>query len=318
MLTYPPTFLQNIHNAFGSEGDRWLANLPNLLAQAAARWNLSIGEPLLLSYNYVCAASVSEAERLRRGWPNRQVVLKMGVPNREFASELNALRLFNGQGAVRLLDADDENYMFILERLFPGEMLTTLEDDERRTHIACDVMTRIWRPVPKNEMDAPPWNRFIRLSEWFEPLSGIRPRFGGGTGPFQTWLVERVERLLPQLFAEAQTYHLIHGDLHHFNILSSGGDWLMIDSKGVVGPAAYECGPLLTNPIPDWPYRPAAIRQTERRIAILSERLGFTREHIRDWALCHCLLSAFWDLTEENTGTDYALACAEMIASAHV
>jgi streptomycin 6-kinase len=199
--------------------------------------------------------------------------------------------------------------MFVLERLRPGEMLVSVGDDEKRTAIACDVMTHLWRPAPQGLP-------LIRLSDWFAELSKLRPRYAGGTGPFPKKLVEQVEALLLELFATSCPPRLIHGDFHHFNILSSERGWLAIDPKGVIGPPEYECAPLLINPIPDLPYLPDAIRLTGRRIAILSERLGFPRERIRDWGLCHALLSAWWDLADDDTGGEYALTCAEMIASA--
>jgi streptomycin 6-kinase len=301
-MNLPADFLHNIHTAFGVDGKQWLENLPSLLEEAAQKWELTLGEPLLLSYNYVCAAKRADGT---------DVVLKLGVPNRELKSELAALRLFNGDGACRLLEADDDRYMFLLERLKPGEMLTTLKDDEEATHIAADVMTHLWRKPPSDE-------GFIKLSEWFAALDGLRPRYAGGTGPFPKWLVERVESLLPELFADPNPPVLMHGDFHHFNVLSSERGWLAIDPKGVIGPAGYECGPLLMNPIPDFPYRPEAVRQTERRIAILSERLGFTREHIRDWGLCHCLLSGWWDLAEDDTGSEYTVGCAQVLAKANI
>lgn len=296
-LNLPPDFLHNIQNAFGEAGRRWLAELPSLLEEAAQTWDLTLGEPLLLSYNYVCAAKRADGS---------EVVLKLGVPNRELLSELNALRLFNGDGACRLLEADEQRSMFLLERLRPGKMLVELENDDERTHIAADLMQRIWRTPPQTE-------EFIRLSEWFAELHGLRPRYQGGTGPFPKNLVEQVESLLPELFAQSEAPVLMHGDFHHFNILSSERGWLVIDPKGVIGPPGYEVGPLLINPIPDWPYRPESKRQTERRIAILSERLGWPRPIIRDWGLCHCLLSAWWDLTSDDTGIEYSLACAELL-----
>ncbi len=296
-MNLPANFLHNIHNAFGEAGQRWLNELPSLLEEAAQKWDLTLGEPLLLSYNYVCAAKRADGS---------DVVLKLGVPNRELLSELNALRLFHGKGACRLLESDEERYMFLLERLRPGEMLVKLENDDERTRIAADLMQRIWQTPPKVE-------GFIQLSEWFAELNGLRPRYQGGTGPFPRRLVEQVESLLPGLFADSVPQILMHGDFHHFNILSSERGWLVIDPKGVIGPPGYEVGPLLTNPIPDWPHRPEAKRQTERRIAILSERLGWERETILDWGICHCLLSAWWDLTPDDSGIDYSIACADLL-----
>lgn len=299
-MNLPADFIRNICHSFGATGEQWLRDLPALLDEAAEKWGLTIGEPLLLSFNYVTAAKRADGT---------DVVLKIGVIDREFISELTALRHFNGDGCVRLLEADDEKCMFVLERLKPGEMLLSLADDDKRTEIACEVMSHLWRP-------APPGLPLIQLSDWFAQLSKLRPRYGGGTGPFPKTLVEQVESLLPELFAASEPFALLHGDFHHFNILSSGRGWLAIDPKGVIGPKGYECGPLLTNPYPNFPYQPDAVRQTKRRIAILSERLGLPREHIREWGLCHALLSAWWDLTEADTGGEYALACAEMIEKA--
>lgn len=298
-------FVRNICHSFGAEGQRWLADLPDLLNQAARRWDLSLGEPFLLSYNYVCAAARAD------GTP---AVLKIGVPNREILSEMTALRLFAGEGACRLLEADDENYTYLLERLDPGQMLLTLADDEARTHIACQVMTRLWRP-------APPELSFIPLTSWFGELDKLRPAYAGGTGPFPRWLVERVEALLPDFLHPSNPQMLIHGDFHHFNVLSAARSelgWLAIDPKGVVGPVGYEVGPLLINPWDDLLKVNDVLEVTERRLAILSEHLRLPRAELRDWGLCHCLLSAWWDTDETGQGGQYALDCAELLARAKV
>jgi streptomycin 6-kinase len=301
MMNLPPVFLENIRKYFGDEGEKWLSRLPALIEYAVQRWNLTDLQQFVdLSVNYVAFARRNEEE----------VVLKIGVINHEFISEMTALRIFNGDGAVKLLEADEENYMFLMERLRPGEMLVTLEDDDLRTHIACDVMTHLWRHKPQGPL--------IRLSEWFEGLKGLRIRFKGGTGPFPTALVERAESLLPELFTSSSPPVLLHGDLHHFNILSSERGWLAIDPKGVIGPPGYEVGPLLINPFGDFLQTSDAVRITERRLSILSERLGYPRERLRDWGLCHAVISAWWDLKEDGTGGEYSIGCAEVIAKAKV
>jgi streptomycin 6-kinase len=136
--------------------------------------------------------------------------------------------------------------------------------------------------------------KFIRLEDWFAELKNIRPKFDGGTGPFPREIFEHVETILPELFMGEQ--QLIHGDFHHFNILSSERGWLIIDPKGVVGPVGYEIGPLMLNP---W-YGSMDSHQfkvhAERRVDIFRERLGWEREKIIGWALAHSVLSAYWDL----------------------
>ena len=94
--------------------------------------------------------------------------------------------------------------------------------------------------------------------------------FNGGTGPFNEKLVERVERSVKDFFAENHKPVLMHGDFHHYNILSSERGWLVIDPKGVIGPACYEVGPLLINPWGDLLKRndlPADDAETDRHPA---------------------------------------------------
>lgn len=296
-MNLPSEFVANIEGVFGKAGRRFLANLPALIEEASHKWGLTNVRPSPeLSYNFVAFA--------RRG--DEQVVLKMGVPNRELKSEMAALRLFNGEGACRLIDHDVRKYWMLLERLQPGVMLVTLEDDEQATRIAAEVMQRIWRPAPVEDA-------FIRLSDWFDGLKKLRPHFKGRTGPFDEKLVERVESSVKDFFAENHKPVLMHGDFHHYNILSSERGWLVIDPKGVIGPACYEVGPLLINPWGDLLNGNHYRQLTKRRIDILHEQLGFERERIREWGLAHAVLSAWWSI-EDHGDWRYAANFAEMIA----
>ena len=296
-MNLPSEFINNIEGVFGEAGRQFLANLPTLIDQASQTWGLTDVHPSPeLSYNFVAFTKRGE----------EQVVLKMGVPNRELKSEMAALRLFNGEGACKLIDCDEEKYWMLLERLQPGVMLATVEDDEDATHIAAEVMQKIWRPAQKDDV-------FIRLSDWFGGLKNLRPMFNGGTGPFNEKLVERVEGSVKDFFIENHQPVLMHGDFHHFNILSSERGWLVIDPKGVIGPAGYEVGPFLINPWDDLLSGNNYRQMTKRRIDILHERLGFERERIREWGLAHAILSAWWSI-EEHGDWHYALAFAEMIA----
>ena len=297
-MNLPSDFIQTIQNTFGDDGRTWLVALPDLTDQAARAWGLTNIQPVSnLSYNFVAFA-----KHLNEG-----VVLKIGVPNRELTSEMTALRFFDGKGAVRLLEADQERFMFLLERLKPGEMLATVNDDDQATHIAADVMLNLWRPAPIE-------GAFIQLSDWFKSFEKLRVRFEGGTGPLEKSLVERAGYSVAYFFSEDYAPMLIHGDLHHYNILSSGDSWLAIDPKGMVGPAAYEVGPLLMNPLGSLD-RSDAVQITSRRIDILSERLGFERERIREWGIAHAVLSAWWSI-EDNVDCKYSVRCAEVIARA--
>jgi streptomycin 6-kinase len=310
-MNLPPEFVSNIQNTFEERGYTFLKTLPESTAEASMLWGLTDVQPAEnLSYNFVAFA--------KRG--DEEVVLKMGVPNRELKSEIAALRLFNGEGACKLIDYEEEKYWMLLERLRPGVMLSTLENDEEATYIAADVMQKIWRPVEskslllENRQQAVGLqNDFIRLSDWFNGLKRLRAMFNGETGPLNEKLVARVEHSVKDFFAENHKPVLMHGDFHHFNILSSERGWLVIDPKGVIGPACYEVGPFLINPWGDLLSGKDNRRMTKRRIDILHEQLGFERERIREWGLAHAVISAWWSI-EDNGDWGYAAEFAEMIA----
>lgn len=308
MLDLPPNFIQTIQNTFQGEGQRWLDSFPNLLDNASRRWRLTDIQPVSnLSYNFVAFAKQSPSPSGRGARGEGEVVVKLGIPNRELASEIAALRLYDGRGACRLLDADAEKGMFLLELLLPGRMLSTLEDDEVATRIAAEVMHQVWRPVPENRGD------FIQLKDWFNGFKRLRQRFNGGTGPMPEKLVETAESLSQELLAENKDEALLHGDFHHFNVLESERGWLAIDPKGVVGPRGYEVGPLLINPNDRFLNGSNPQVQTKKRIAILSEILGMERERIRSWGLCHAVLSAWWSIEDNDPGWgEYSLRCAEI------
>jgi len=312
-MQLPDSFIKTFTSAFKKDGEAFLAVLPSLIDEASKRWGLSNVIPVSnLSFYFVAFA--------KRG--SEDVILKMGVPNLEFSSEMAALKLFNGNGACQLIDCDEKHGFLLLERLTPGTMLAEIENDDERTHIAADVMQRLWKPLETLELDSLLFNsgqqaarlqKFIKLSDWFDELKTVRPKFDGGTGPFPKEIFERVESFLPELFAD-KDIKLIHGDFHHFNILKSEErGWLIIDPKGVIGPAGYEVGPLMINP---WGSLSDGISfkvQTERRIDIFRERLDWERENLIRWSLAHSVLSAWWDF-ESGLDWEYSMNCARVFA----
>jgi len=333
-MNLPPDFISTITNTFGEEGEALIANLPALIDEASQRWGLTNVQPVSnLSYNFVAFARRGEVisphdtsilQTNGRGdpAPTQNVILKIGVPRDELTSEIAALRLFNGEGACQLLDADEEKGFLLLERLYPGAMLSTLEDDEEATHIAAEVMQKIWRTSPLESGSLLPiaqkqasgfQSPFLQLTDWFDGLKKIRPMFNGGMGPFNEKIVERVERSVKDFFAENHMPVLMHGDFHHYNILSSERGWLVIDPKGVIGPAGYEVGPLMINPWNSFSNRINLRLRVKRRIDILHEHLGWERERILEWSLAHAVISAWWNI-EDNTGWEYAIQFAEMLA----
>jgi streptomycin 6-kinase len=304
MNTIPDRFARVIVELHGPAGAEWLKRLPALIVACERRWSLSVLPPFSgLSYNYVAPAVRCD------GTPT---VLKLGFPNRELRTEIAALRQINGDGIVQLLDADPDQGALLLEHLKPGTSLSSLPDDVQATSIAAQVMRRIWRAVP-------PEHAFPSITEWADGLRKLRLRYGGTTGPFPTSLVEEAEALFSELTSSMAELMLLHGDLHHDNILAAERQpWLAIDPKGVVGEPAYEVGALLRNPGTRLLAEPQPGRILARRVYQLAEELGFERARLRGWALAQAVLAAWWSLEDHGHGWERGLAYAELLAEVQV
>lgn len=291
----PEQFQRTVRGAFPG-GIAWLDALPSLITDCEHRWRLRVAEtPFDLSYNFVAPAVTEHGV---------DVVVKIGVPCRELRNEITALGLYGGGAAVELLAADQQAGILLLERAQLGSKLSELDDDERATVIAAEVMRELWRPLP-------PAHEFPTAADWAAGLPRLRQGFAGGTGPFDARLIAAAESLFAELLGSAEAPVLVHGDLHHFNILSATRrPWLAIDPKGLAAEPAYEVGALLRNPTPNRYLDPA---RQHRRVAVLAEQLGFDRRRIAGWACAQAVLSACWLYEDEAGGWESMMACADVL-----
>ncbi len=285
----PPVFIYKNTSERGVRGVEWLRELPAILEDCERRWSIAIGPPFDgLSYNYVAPAVRADGTRL---------VIKC-FPSREFSAEADALRIYGGVGAVAMLEYDPELGVMLLERIEPGVMLSTLEDDAQATSIAASVMRQIRHPAPEG-------HRFPSVEEWAQGLVELRARYNGGTGPFPAYVVDKAERLYAELLPSQGVRVVLHGDLHHYNILSAERQpWLAIDPHGVVGEAEYEIGALIRNPVPQILFEPEPGRILKRRMDQLADELGFDRRRIYGWAMAQAVLSAWWTVEDSDGNVD--------------
>jgi hypothetical protein len=96
-MNIPPTFARNVVENWPGDGELWLAALPDLIAEIAEDWQLVLGPSFSLSLHWVTAATRADG---------LSAVLKLGVPAEHRACEVQALQLYDGRGAVRLLAED--------------------------------------------------------------------------------------------------------------------------------------------------------------------------------------------------------------------
>lgn len=297
MQPVPDAFNENVIDVHGKIGADWLRGLERTIAECERRWSLRVMPPFAnLSYNYVAPALCADGTA---------AVLKLGVPQAGFLTEKEALRHHDGRGMVRLLEADNGLGAMLLEHLKPGMLLSTITDDQQATSICAQVMRELRRPPP-------PEHQFPTVFKWASGLEKLRDHFGGSTGPFPAYLVEKAEMLFSELVGTMGPPVLLHGDLHHYNILSAARKpWLAIDPKGVVGEAEYEVGAFVRNRLlPGTNLE----RLLARRVDQFADELDFDRERILGWSIAQAVLSAWWSYEDNGYIGEEAIICAKSLA----
>jgi len=305
---YDANFARRIEGAFGDAGRRWLHGLPQVIHRYAERWSLSWPDgdgpnPYPLSQGWV--APVDDAA-------GQSLVLKLGVPGPEFTSEVVAIEFMGGTGArpkiTKLIEQDCDGGAILIERFEPGTNLEAL-DDERATEILAEAMHGIWRPAP-DSIACP------SVEDWGRGFERHRERHGGGSGPLPASLFDAAESLYRDLERSMNSRVLLHGDLHHGNVLAAGGERFgVIDPKGLVGEKCYEAGAMMRNPSPKLWDAPDPKGLLARRADQLSEALGLPRDRLLAWSLAQAVLSAIWTVEDHNAVPEPMIECARWLRS---
>lgn len=295
----PTTLQQTIISVHGEVGKRWLAQFPNLLKSLAKQWKFKITKRCAnLSFNFVALVVLENGSK---------AILKCGVPNDEFTTEINALRIYAGEGVVRLIVADAKKGWLIEERCVPGKNLLSLKDDEKATTIALNLMQQLWRPL-----NSPA--KFPTLVKLLRGLDKLQKYARANHGAFPKKLIDFSLSASKELLASSGEQVLLHGDLHHFNILSSGkNSWLAIDPKGVIGEREYEIAAFMRNPGHQLLTAMDTKHVLLRRLDQIVEHTSFEHERILLWSIVNAVLVAWWCIEDKIPGKDYLLNYVQIL-----
>lgn len=203
-------------------------------------------------------------------WQDREVVVRAPLLDWERDASLPTLRAFSSHGGVPVWLFDEASGTSVMPRLRPGTTLAEADEDE-----AVEACASLILRLRGAEGRAP------TVAEYLAPILEA-PTLPDALRP---GLSDDAARLARSLLASSPAPQLLHGDLHHFNVLRHGDEWVAIDPEGLYGDPAYETTAFIRNPIPaigEVPDLPGLMR---RRILRFSERLGDAPERIWGWAM---------------------------------
>jgi streptomycin 6-kinase len=222
----------------------------------------------------------------RRG--SADVVLKMFNAASDERRSGEILAAFDGGAVVRVLEYAGD--AVLQERLTPGTSLAEVAHggaDDEATSVLADVVARMttrflpaWCPTVEDWGKS--FDRYL-ISERREI-----PR----------QLVHSAHAIYAEMCQSQVDRTLLHGDLHHHNVLfDTGRGWVAIDPKGVIGEVEYEIGALLRNPY-ERPELFARADRVERRLKLCADRLDIDVRRTLRWAFAQSVLAAIWGVED--------------------
>jgi streptomycin 6-kinase len=180
--------------------------------------------------------------------------------HREAEHEPDALRAWNGNGAVKLLR--QEGSVMVLERCEPGTPLSAAGQDAALDFLV-EVLPRLW--IQAGE----PFHTLADEAAWWYP------QLPDGR------LGDAARAAIDELAHTQGEQVLLHQDLHGDNVLDAQREpWLVIDPKPLVGEREFAVAPVV---------RSFELGATKRdvlyRFDRLTSELGLDRERARGWTI---------------------------------
>ncbi|GBQ72080.1 streptomycin 6-kinase [Ameyamaea chiangmaiensis NBRC 103196] len=227
----------------------------------------------------------------------RCAMLKVSADASERAG-MRLLRAWAGRGAVRVFRQEDDAL------LMARGSASLLDEpcDDRACAVLCDVIGRL------HDHSVDP-RGYVPLAVWFQALLEA-PETSGA-------VIMAGRHVAFELLAASSPSGVLHGDLHHGNVLWFGptSGWSAIDPKGLVGPLAFDYVPMFLNPDLADPGRSTArdAASLDRRLALVEARAGRSRDELLRWVLAYACLSALWSRAD-GQGDGVALSVADLAA----
>ena len=213
----------------------------------------------------------------------RPVMLKIALVEEE-ARGAALLQWWGGRGAARVLVRDDR--ATLMERATgTGELAALAASGQDAT--ATDILVRATlalhdHPAPTSRDGV----RLVSLHDWFRDLLA--------TGSDDS-LLQRAAELADRLLCGTTTQDIVvlHGDIHHGNVLDFGDRWAVIDPKGLIGHRAFDFANILCNPT-----EAVALATLADRIGTISRQANLAPAVLVEWTIAWCGLSLLWDQAE--------------------
>lgn len=219
------------------------------------------------------------------------VVLKIDQNIAQLKSEYQMLVKLNGNHSCKVYSFDGEKGELIEERILPGYKLRAEESLEKRLDAFVQVFEAIHVPVKKLAGDNIP-----TYLDWLEYICEYCKK----NSVSEAWSNRALQActIAFELFEKYPDRVLLHGDLHHDNLLQKkDGSYAFVDPKGVIGPEIFDLPRFILNEL-DTEYEESEAEHIEKVIRLFSERLNYPVEDVKKLFYMEVVLANVWSIED--------------------
>ena len=207
------------------------------------------------------------------------VILKVNQHKSQLKSEYQMLARLSGRHSCMVYAFDESSGLLLEERIFPGTVLRREASLEKRIQQFLQVFREIHMPV----------NSGTTYLNWLEQICEYCAQHQVAEEQ-----ASRAHLFCAEMFEKYPDRVLLHGDLHHDNLLlRADGSYAMIDPKGVVGPAIMDLPRFILNET-DTDHECTNRHHIEQVIRLLSEQSGYPAADIVKLFYMETVLENVW------------------------
>lgn len=193
-------------------------------------------------------------------------------------SEYRMLSRLQGRGCCKVYGYDKDRGLLLEERILPGTVLREEASPERRIKALASVFWEIHLPQDDGET----------YLDWLNRACAFCTA-GDVPGDFARQ-AQGAREICAYLFEKYPERVLLHGDLHHDNLIrKTDGSYAVIDPKGVVGPEILELPRFLLN---EGDFGDSD--HMDKVISLVGLACGYPEEDLRQALFMEAVLANVW------------------------
>lgn len=206
------------------------------------------------------------------------VVLKWNSTG-QLDAEYRMLCCLQGRPCCTVYGYDKDRGLLLEERILPGTVLREERSIEKRVEVLASVFREIHLPLQEGET----------YLDWLEKACSFCEHQKVPEHLFR--LAVQARDICAGFFEKYPERVLLHGDLHHDNLLCrADGSYAVIDPKGVIGPEILDLPRFLLNEVNFGDDS----THMEQAISLVSRACGYPEEDLRKALFMEAVLANIW------------------------